>query len=62
LSANARSPQERRLLARALRPPLEAFIDMSHRQLLAARISVSSLALTCAMAAWALAAELLSRM
>jgi len=35
---------------------------MSRRQLLATRISVSSFALTCAMAAWALAAELLSRM
>jgi len=35
---------------------------MSHRQLLAARISVSSLALTCAIAAWALVNELLSRL
>jgi hypothetical protein len=35
---------------------------MSRRRLLAARISISSVALTCAVAAWALAAELLSRM
>jgi hypothetical protein len=35
---------------------------MSRSQLLAARISVSSLALTCAVAAWALVSELLSRM
>jgi hypothetical protein len=35
---------------------------MSRRQLLAARISVSSLAVSCAVVAWALAAELLSRM
>jgi hypothetical protein len=35
---------------------------MSRRQLLAARISVSSLALTCAVAAWALVSQLLSRL
>jgi hypothetical protein len=35
---------------------------MSRRQLLTARISVSSLALTCAVAAWALVSELLSRL
>jgi len=35
---------------------------MSRRQLLAARISVGSFALTCAAAAWALVSELLSRM
>jgi hypothetical protein len=35
---------------------------MSRRHLLAARISVSSIALTCAVAAWALVNELLSRM
>jgi hypothetical protein len=35
---------------------------MSRRQLFAARISVSSLALTCAVAAWALVSELLSRL
>jgi hypothetical protein len=35
---------------------------MSRRQLLAARLSVSSIALTCAAAAWALVSELLSRM
>jgi len=34
---------------------------MSRRQLLAARISVSSLALSCGLAAWMLVSELLSR-
>ena len=35
---------------------------MSRRQLLAARISVSSLALSCGLAAWMMASVLLSRM
>jgi hypothetical protein len=73
LSAKAPPPQARQLLARALREPSrqgracarhrsKAFIEMSRRQLLAARLSVSSIALTCAAAAWALVSELLSRM
>jgi len=61
LSAKAGRPQGRARLAQRLRTT-GTQMDMSRRQAIAARISVSSLALGLALAAWAFASVLLSRL